>query len=290
MTSDTKFQYELAFSRNIGWVTHDEQAALRGKRVAIAGLGGVGGFHLLALARLGVGRFNLAEFDYFELPNFNRQAGATLSTIGRNKLDVMLDQALDINPEIEIRRFDRGLDAAGIDDFLRDVDIYVDGLDFFAFDARALVFRACAAKGIPAVTVAPLGMGAALLNFMPGGMSFDDYFRWGDGDESEKALRFLLGLAPTRLQMRYLVDRSAMNLAEKRGPSTIMACHLCAGVAATQVLKILLRRGDVLAAPRGWHIDAYTHQAVRTWRPGGNANPLQRLLLAVARRILKGRK
>jgi molybdopterin/thiamine biosynthesis adenylyltransferase len=51
------FRYEEAFARNIGWVTEAEQAALRGKRIAIAGAGGVGGVHLLTLARLGVGAF-----------------------------------------------------------------------------------------------------------------------------------------------------------------------------------------------------------------------------------------
>ena len=52
-----EFAYSTAFSRNIGWVTMAEQEALRGKRIAIAGLGGVGGSHLLTLARLGVGHF-----------------------------------------------------------------------------------------------------------------------------------------------------------------------------------------------------------------------------------------
>ena len=55
-------------------MTRDEQRTLRGKRVAIAGLGGVGGLHLLTLARLGIGRFRLAEFDRFDLANFNRSA------------------------------------------------------------------------------------------------------------------------------------------------------------------------------------------------------------------------
>src|SRR5512134_4146138 len=85
------FNYDEAFSRNIGWVTEAEQAALRSKRVAIAGLGGVGGVHLLTLARLGIGAFTLAEFDSFDLANFNRQAGAMVSTAGRPKLDVLVD-------------------------------------------------------------------------------------------------------------------------------------------------------------------------------------------------------
>ncbi len=69
------FSYDQAFARNIGWVTRAEQEALRGKRIAVAGLGGVGGSHLLTLARLGIGAFHLSDFDALDLPNFNRQAG-----------------------------------------------------------------------------------------------------------------------------------------------------------------------------------------------------------------------
>src|SRR3954451_4920809 len=101
----SRFSYDDAFCRNIGWVTSDEQHALRGKRVAIAGMGGVGGVHLLTLARLGVGAFNLADFDTFDLANFNRQVGATIETLGRPKLDVMAEMALSINPELRIGRF-----------------------------------------------------------------------------------------------------------------------------------------------------------------------------------------
>ncbi|SFU47544.1 ThiF family adenylyltransferase [Nitrosospira multiformis] len=281
-----KFSYKNAFSRNIGWVTEAEQQALRQKRVAIAGLGGVGGFHLLTLARLGIGAFNIADFDTFDLANFNRQAGATVSTLGQSKLEIMSHQAGDINPELKIRGFADGVSLQNLDDFLEGVDIYIDGLDFFAFQARQEVFRACELKGIPAVTAAPLGMGAAVLNFLPGGMSFDDYFRLNDGPESEKPLRFLMGLAPARLQMSYLVDPSAVDLSRQKGPSTIMACQLCAGVAATEALKILLDRGTALAAPKGYHFDAYWNKLASTWRPGGNRNPLQRLAIAIARRKL----
>ena len=74
-----EFDYHEAFSRNLGWVTEAEQETLRNKRIAIAGMGGVGGSHLLTLTRLGIGAFNLADFDQFELANFNRQAGASVS-------------------------------------------------------------------------------------------------------------------------------------------------------------------------------------------------------------------
>lgn len=278
------FDYTAAFSRNIGWVTEAEQQILRSKRIAIAGLGGVGGSHLHTLSRLGIGAFHIADFDTFELANFNRQAGAVVSTLGQSKLDVMTRQARDINPELEIKGFADGVTADNLDAFLDGVELYVDSLDFFAFRARRQVFAACASKGIPAITAAPLGMGTAVLIFLPGGMSFEEYFRFEDGPEAEMPLRFLLGLAPARLQMGYLAAPSAVDFANRKGPSTIMACQLCAGVAATDTLKILLGRGAVRAAPKGYHFDAYLNKLALTWRPGGNRNPLQRLAIAIARR------
>jgi molybdopterin/thiamine biosynthesis adenylyltransferase len=278
------FDYDSAFSRNLGWVTRAEQQILKHKCVAIAGLGGVGGSHLLTLARLGIGRFRLAEFDEFDLVNFNRQAGASMPSVGRPKLDVMSQMVRDINPAVELTLFPEGVTARNVDEFLHGADLFVDGLDFFAFDARQLVFGKCARARIPATTVAPLGMGAALLNFMPGKMSFGTYFGFDRCRDAEKPLRFLLGLAPAALHRRYLVDPSFVDLAGQRGPSTAMACQLCAGIAATEALKILLKRGRVIAAPRGIHFDAYRNALVRTWRPWGYRGPMQRAVFLVARR------
>lgn len=278
------FQYEQAFSRNIGWVTPAEQQQLRGKRIAIAGGGGVGGVHLLTLARLGVTHFHIADFDTFDIPNFNRQVGAMMSTVGQPKADVLARMARDINPDIDISIFPEGVHADNLDAFLAGVDLYVDALDFFAFDARQQTFAACARLGIPATTAAPLGMGAALLNFMPGKMTFEEYFGWGNLPEQEKAIRFVVGLAPAGLHRNYLMVPGAVNFAERRGPSTFMACQLCAGIIATESLKILLGRGDVLAAPWGMQFDAYRNKLKRTWRPGGNRHPIQRLAIAIGRR------
>jgi len=173
-----------------------------------------------------------------------------------------------------------------VDAFFRNVDLYVDGLDFFAFAAREMVFAHCHAQGIPVTTVAPLGMSAALLNFLPDGMSFEDYFQVAGKPDMEKAIRFLVGLAPGALHRHYLADRSRVNLAERRGPSTVMACSLCAGLAGAEALKILLGRGRVLAAPHGIQFDAYRNKMAHTWRPGGNRNPLNRVAIGIAKRML----
>ena len=284
------FDYHEAFSRNLGWVTETEQEVLRNKRVAIAGMGGVGGSHLLTLTRLGIGQFNLADYDQFELANFNRQAGASTPHLGRNKLEVMVELARGVNPDLGIEQFPTGVDVDNLDTFLEGVDLYVDSLDFFALDIRRAVFAACYAKGIPAITAAPLGMGAAVLCFFPGKMSFEEYFLLEGRSREEQALRFMLGLAPNPQQLAYLADDSKVDFEAGKAPSTPMACELCAGFAGTYALKILLARGGVPAAPRGIHFDAYRNRLVTTWRPWGNANPIQRLGLMIARKRLNARK
>jgi molybdopterin/thiamine biosynthesis adenylyltransferase len=280
----TLFEYDLAFSRNIGWVTEQEQHLLKTKRVAIAGLGGVGSTHLLTLVRLGITKFNLADFDEYACENTNRQAGANTNTYGIKKLDAMVDMALAINPELDIRTFSEGINSENMDDFLLDVDCYVDSLDFFVMDARRLVFKKCAEKSIAATTAAPIGMGTAYLNFLPGKMTFEEYFCLDGCSENEQYLKFFLGLTPSALQQAYLVDPSRLDLANKKGPSTTMGCQLASGVAATQVLKIFLNRGDVLNVPWGLHFDAYCNKFKKTWRPGGNNNPIQKLAFTIAKK------
>ena len=289
MAMPITFDYDRAFSRNIGWVTLAEQAKLRQARIGIAGMGGVGGAHLLTLSRLGIVRFNIADFDEFDVHNINRQAGASMSHMGLPKIDIMARLAQDINPENDMRLFPQGVQPDNVDEFLRDVDVYVDALDFFALPARRLLFAKCREKGIPALTAAPLGMGTAFLYFSPTGMSFEDYFKVEGHESQEQYARFIAGLSPAMMQRDYLVAPEAVNFHEKRGPSTIMACDLCAGVMGTSVLKVLLGRGAIKAAPWGMHFDAYHQKLKRTWRPFGNSNPLQQLLLKFIRPVLRGR-
>jgi molybdopterin/thiamine biosynthesis adenylyltransferase/nitroreductase len=279
------FDYGEAFSRNLGWLTDWEQKSLRARRVAIAGLGGVGGIHLLTLARFGIGSFTLADPDSFDLANFNRQAGASLASIGRSKVEVMAKVARDINPGLDLRVFPKGIEERDIDAFLDGADVYLDGLDFFALSIRRRVFARCAELGIPAVTAAPLGMGAAFLVFEPGGMTFEQYFGLEGLPAPRQYVRFLLGLSPRGLHLRYLADPSYVDLAGRRGPSTAAAVQICAGVAAAEIVKLLLGHGRVYAAPFYHQFDAYRGKWIRGRLRFGARNPLHRVKIAAAERM-----
>jgi molybdopterin/thiamine biosynthesis adenylyltransferase len=281
------FEYDNAFSRNIGWLTPSEQARLKDIKVAVAGCGGVGAEYIVTLARLGIQQFNIADFDEYEVHNFNRQAGAFMSTVGQAKSQVMEAVAKDINPNASVNTFDTGVTAANVDAFLDNVDAYVDGLDFFALEARILVYQKCYEKKIPVFIAAPIGMGTAMLNFLPGNMPYDKYFNFSSVKTlPEKLVLFMIGLSPSLIQLKYLVYPAGANFSAQKTPSTIMGVKLCAGVVAANVLKYALGRGKVIGAPSAMHFDAYLNKIVYTRCRLGNKGPLQKLKYAIASKRL----
>jgi molybdopterin/thiamine biosynthesis adenylyltransferase len=278
------FDYNTAFSRNLGFLTRAEQEELRHKRVAIPGMGGVGGFHLTTLARLGVGAFNIADMDVFETANFNRQVGADMSTVGLPKVEVMARNAKLINPDLDIRMFPDGVTNENLDEFLDGVDLAIDGFDVFVLNMRARFFAACHEKRIPVITAGPIGMGTAYLSFMPGKMSFAEYFGIRDEmPEEEKIIRFTAGLLHKGLHRPSLIEPGHLDIFARKAPSIPMGCALAAGVAGTETLKILLGRGPVRAAPWYHHFDAYTGRWRQGYIPGGSRNPLQRFKYGIAK-------
>src|SRR5688572_19479954 len=154
--------YHQAFQRNIGFISEADQQRLRNARIAIAGMGGVGGIHLVTLARLGFGHFNIADPDTYEAANMNRQYGAFTNTLGRKKTEVMREIAIGINPELGMNVFTENITAQNIDAFLKGVDVAIDSIDFFAIDARRLFFNEARKRGIYAITAGPIGYGTAL--------------------------------------------------------------------------------------------------------------------------------
>jgi molybdopterin/thiamine biosynthesis adenylyltransferase len=282
-----EFSAHTAFSRNLGLVSRTEQDRLARACVAIPGVGGVGGSHALTLARQGVGRFHLADFDTFSLANINRQAGAFVSTLGWPKVEVLRDLVLDINPDAEVTIWKGPVDETNVDAFLDGVDVVLDGIDFFAIEARRLVFRKARARGKWALTAGPLGFGAAFLAFAPdAGMAFDDYFDFGAcSSTGEKIVAFAVGLAPAGLHARYM-DLREVDFREMRGPSAALACQLCSSIVSLETISILLGWPTPDAAPAFTHLDLKTHRYVRGTAWFGNRGPFQRLKRALLKRQL----
>ena len=285
MNSST-YDYTAAFSRNLGLVSPEEQEILRNSSVAIAGMGAVGSAYLITLARMGIGHFRIADFDTYEIHNINRQAGASLSTLGKSKVEVMAALVKDINPTATVESYPEGILKQNVHRFMDGVDIAIDGLDFTAIDAREEFYAAAYRLGIPVVAVGPVGCSAAALVFMPGKMTWRDYFAMDLAQSDfERYVLFIVGTAPAGLHMGY-IDRKYVDLAAKRGPSLALAVQLCTGVAAAETLKLLLKRGKVLAAPYYRQFDAYKGRYAVGKLRWGNKGPLQRLKIWFAKKQL----
>ncbi len=282
-----KEYYTEAFSRNIGLLTESEQETLASARIAIPGMGGVGGVHLITMTRSGIGKFNISDFDTFEPANINRQFGAKVSAFGRSKLEVMKEQALLINPFLEINEFPEGLNESNIDLFLKDVDVVLDGLDFFNFDIRRLLFNKARERGVYVITAAPLGFSSALLVFAPDkGMGFDDYFDITQGMRSEEQyLAFAMGLAPRPTHAKYM-DFSKVNFESKKGPSLNVSCQICAGMAGTEAIRIILGRCGIRPVPYYSQFDPYLMKLRKGKLFMGNKNPVQKLKTKIVGYIL----
>ena len=280
------FDYNAAFSRNLGLVQPSEQEKLKNSKVAIAGLGGVGGEHALTLARMGIGSFHIADFDTFEIHNFNRQSGATVSTLGDPKCSTLQKMMSDINPLATITTFDAGITESNIDQFLENVDVVVDGLDFFAVEARDMLYREAYRKGLPVVGAGPIGFSMILLVFLPGNhMTWHEYFAMDLAkNDVDKYVLFGLGNAPRATHLSYM-DKKYVSLDKKTGPSIAAAVQLCGGVIGTEVIKLLLNRGKVYPAPYYHQFDAYKCKYVRGKLRWGNKGLLQRLKFTIFRKI-----
>jgi molybdopterin/thiamine biosynthesis adenylyltransferase len=279
--------YRQAFQRNLGLIREDEQDVLRNACVAVAGVGGVGGLHLLTLARMGVGKFHLADFDTFEVSNFNRQVGAIVDTIGRSKVDVMQEMLHAINPGAHVQLFHDGVQPENVARFLDGVQVVVDGIDFFAFDIRRLLFQEARRLGLFVVTSGPVGFGATLQIFSPTGMSFDEYFGVYDGlSEFEKFVSFATGIAPAVLHRKYM-DLSKVKLDVSRAPVVASSCMLSSGLVAAEAVNILLRKRPIKAVPYYFQFDAFLQVYKRGYLWGGAKNPLQALKRWILRRRMK---
>ncbi len=281
-----QFDYDLAFSRNNGITTTEEQTRLKNATFAIAGMGGVGGDYLITLARAGIGNFKISDFDDFELANFNRQYGATVSTVGHNKMDVMQRLALDINPEANIKTYPTGINETNVDDFLSGVDVFIDAVEFFEIKIHRLIINACRDRSIPAVFGVPMGFGVGALVFTPEGMCFDDYFDIDyDSTLGLQCLKMALGSAPAGFHLKYILP-AAFDLDSRRAPSFASGCKLATGIVITKAILALLHPQELKPLPHYTCYDARLNRLKKGYLWRGNRNPLQLLKFFIARKRL----
>lgn len=157
---------EERYSRNIPAVSAEEQAALARKRVLVVGCGGLGGYLIEYLARMGVGEITAVDADVFEPSNLNRQLLSTPALLGAAKAWAAQARARAVNPAVTVLAVEAFLDEGNADDLVRGRDLVLDALD--NIPARLALEDACARQGVIIVHGAIQGWSAQVTVVPPG--------------------------------------------------------------------------------------------------------------------------
>lgn len=145
---EIKFNYGEFTTRNIGFVSLKEQDILKNITVFVPGVGGMGGAVVACLARSGVGNFIIADIDYFEISNLNRQMFSSMDVMGKDKAEVTKKILSTINPEIKVEICD-GNWVNKLDEILKKTNVVINGCDDIKCTIQLM--RKCKEYALPAI-------------------------------------------------------------------------------------------------------------------------------------------
>ena len=155
----------MRYSRNIPALSEAECVALQGKQVAVIGCGGLGGYLIEYLSRIGVGSIRCVDGDVFEESNLNRQLLSSPALLGASKAQAAANRIREINPDVRAEAFPVFLDSSNGRELIAGCDAVLDALD--NIPARKMLAKACAKEDIPYIYGAISGWVAQAAICMP---------------------------------------------------------------------------------------------------------------------------
>ena len=154
------------YQRNRSMISIQQQLSLVRSKVAVFGCGGLGGYIIEELARLGVGRITVVDPDVFEEHNLNRQLLCTQELLGKKKVDAAAQRLAAINPAVRLQAFDAAFGQGNSAELLKGVTVAADALD--SIPVRLELAKACKDQNIPLVHGAIAGWSGHVAVQYPG--------------------------------------------------------------------------------------------------------------------------
>ena len=154
-----RYDRNRIFSRN-------QQEELSGKKVAVIGCGGLGGYAIEMLARAGVGHIRVCDGDVFDETNLNRQLLCTEDVLGKSKAEAAAERIKAVNSETEAEAFRYNLTEENADEILAGCDVVIDALD--SVGAKLMLQRACKKQEMPMIHGAIGGWFGQVTTIFPG--------------------------------------------------------------------------------------------------------------------------
>lgn len=150
VNDNPNFYYERT-NRHSPFITKEEQSFLRTRRVGVAGCGGMGGYLCDGMVRLGV-NLCLTDNDKFERSNLNRQAAATMATIGKSKAFSTAKMVREVANDGEVIVFPKGITEKTVRLFCKGCHVICDEIEFWNVGARMLLHKTAREEGLLILT------------------------------------------------------------------------------------------------------------------------------------------
>jgi len=233
----------------------DHSSLFEDKMIAVAGLGGTGAYAFMALVRLGVRNFKLADFASFDEPDMNRQLAAFGHTMGKRKLDVYAELARSINPHVTLELHHEGLTVDNVASFLSDSDIYLRAFDIEAdLEVERVTDGIIATSETAFFSSCTVGFGAIAFNYRRGMIPYGKVIETLRSQASNDAEgdTYIPSLVET-----WFPGSSVGNLRQgyqQRGkvPSCSLGANLGGLVMASHVTNHILDGTDLVQTPVVW--------------------------------------
>ena len=199
---------EERYIRNLGALSEAECALLREKTVLVAGCGGLGGYLIEMLLRLGVGEIRAADGDRFEASNLNRQLLSAPGLLGREKAEIAAERAAAVNPDVRFVAVPEFVTEKNVGQLVRGCDAVLDALDNIA--SRRMLAQACNDAQVPLIHGAICGWTAQAAVVLPGDDLIEQIYPEGAALSSKASLSFtppFCAALQTALCVRLLTGR-----------------------------------------------------------------------------------
>ena len=199
---------EARYERNIPSLTEAEAALLRTKKVAVIGCGGLGGYIIEHLARLGIGSLRVIDGDVFEESNLNRQLLSDVTVLGQSKARTAKARVQKINPDVYVEALHLYMDEINAPNVVAGCDVVIGALD--NIHSRRMLEKSCEALGIPYIYGAINGWVAQAAIDLPGQRLIEKLYPDGVVFQGKSTLSFTPGLCAalqTSLCVKLLVGR-----------------------------------------------------------------------------------
>ncbi len=216
------------YSRNMNMLSKEENEKLKDFSVCVIGCGGLGGYILEFLGRLGIGHLTAVDGDVIEISNLNRQILALETNIGTKKAEAFEKRMRQVNTNVKINIISEFLNEENATDIIYNHDVIVDALD--SLPVRKILQRHCREQNIPLVHGAIAGWYGQVCTILPGDNTLNKIYP----EDTDHGIEADLG-----------------------NPSFTPA--LVASVQVGEVLKVLLKRGDILRN-KMLSINLYDHE------------------------------